>query len=333
MALARLEAQKKDMSDKTIKIPSAKKLNTIREILVEDEEFRFPRVKLDRDKPRYHLPEPLEDDDENVEIAPTFRAVVLLARKNFYQSEEDKKAGKEKKEKRELYILREGEYLPEMVYVNPTSLRPWREFLAPIVQSGREYAHVLVEFGAEKVASKTTGFKWQKFTFKEVRSLSEEEIEYVNELREMVSGRVRTYVDDDALADIEDQALGEVKPKVDDDEDEDPKKHSAKAKSRIENDDDEDEEPPKKKRKSEDEDEDLPKKKKKSEDDEDEDLPKGKSKAKELDDEDEDDEEPPKKKKSTLEDDEDDDLDELVGKKKPESKGKKKAASLEEDDD
>lgn len=319
------------MSDELkIKIPSAKKLNTIRELLVEDEEFRFPRVKLDRDKPRFHLPEPLEDDDENVEIKPTFRAVVLIAKKNFYQSEEDKREGKPAKEKRELYIIREGKYLPELVYVNPTSIRPWRELLAPIVQSGRSYHHVLVEFGAEKVTSKQTGFKWMKFTFKEVRSLTEEEAEYMDELREMVSSRVRTYVDDSALADIEDQALGEFKPKMteDDEEDYDPKKHSAKAKAKIENDDedekienvDEDEKP-------------KAKKKAKIDDDDDEELPKGKSKAKELADDDDEDEKPKAKKKSKFDDDDDDeDLDDLVGKKKS-SSGKNKAASLDDEDD
>jgi hypothetical protein len=330
----------------SIRIPKAKTQNKLRVLLTEDEEFRFPRVKLDRDKPRFILPAPLEDDEDNTESKPTFKAVVLVAKKNFFQSEQDKKEGKDPKEKRALYILREGQIVPELVYVNPTSLRAWRELIAAISNRGGEYYHVLVEFSAEKVVSKTTDFKWMKFLFKEAGTLTEEEIEYINELRPLVEGRIREYTDDSQLADIEDKALGEERPKAkeDDDDEEDPKRHSKKAKSKLENDDDEDEdedEKPKKKAKSkpadDDDDEDeAPKKKAKAKaksDDDDEDLPKGKAKAKQLDDDDDDEDEAPKKKAKSkpADDDDDDDADELVGKKKP--KGKAKAADLEDDDE
>jgi hypothetical protein len=211
------------MSEETLKLklPTAAKLEQIREALVEDEDWRFGRIKIDGKKPRYELPAPTREDADNVEIAKEFHGVVLVAKKNFYQSDEDKEAGKEKREKRALYVLRTGKYLPELMYISPTALQNWRMFVKQVVENDLGYFDVLVEFTAEQVKSRTTGFVWSKAKFSIVRSLTEEERTHVATMRELVLSRVQEYEDSDKLAEYEERALKADRVKVDTDEGDD----------------------------------------------------------------------------------------------------------------
>ena len=197
------------MADDTLKLrlPNAAKLEQIREAIQEDEDWRFGRLKLDGKKPRFELPTPTKDDPDNVEIAKDFCGVVVVAKKNFYQSEEDKTNNVAPKEKRALYILRTGKYMPELMYVSPSALRNWLGFAKEVVQNQLQYFDVMISFTAEQVKSKNTGFVWSKPKFAISRVLTEAEKAHIATLREWVLGKVQDYEDTAKLAEYEDQAL------------------------------------------------------------------------------------------------------------------------------
>jgi len=217
------------MSDELkLRLPSDTKLEQIRGVLAEDEDWRFGRVRLDGKKPRFELPAPTKDEPDNVEIEKTFYGVVLVAKKNYYQSDEDKEAGNEPKEKRALYILRVGKYMPELLYVSPTAIRNWKYFARDVVQSDKTYYEVLCEFSAEQIRGKQ--YTWSKPTFKLSRTLTETEATYVKVIRELVEARVKEYDNNAELDKYEDTALAvDRTPPTDDDikEEDIPKRQSA----------------------------------------------------------------------------------------------------------
>ena len=314
------------MSEDTLKlkIPTTEtKMERIREALQEDEDWRFGKIKLDGKKPRFELPAPTSDEPDNVDISATFHGVVLVAKKNFYQSDEDKEAGKDAKEKRALYILRTGKYMPELMYVSPTALRNWFTFVKNVVDNNLNYFDVMVEVSAEQVKSKNTGFVWSKPKFAIARSLSEEEQTYIATLRDWVLSRVQEYEDTANLAKYEEQALSVDKPKIASDEDMDEVKSSKKSRAAIE---EEDEEPkPKKKAAPAEEEEEVTKKsKRKPAEEEEEEEPKPKKKAAPAEEEEE---EPKPKKKKAVEEEEEE---ETTTKK---SAGRAGYPNLDEDDE
>jgi len=339
--------------DEKLRLPSTKKMLSIKELLEEDEDYRFNRIKVHRTKPRFELPDPTDDDRDNVATKPTFKAVVLVARKNFFQGQDEKDKGQDPKEKRALYVLRPGKLMPELLYINPTSLINWKSFAKAVVQSGNSLFGVMCEFSAEFINNKKSGFSWNKVKFAIDRTLTPEELEHAVEMRTLVDQRVKDYEDTSDLDKYEDQLLGN---EADDDDVQD--KHSKKARRQIEDDEDDDpkaKKPGAKGKKGkpdpddddDDEEEVKPKGKKASkpdpdddDDDEEEVKPKGKKAAKkpDLEDDDDDDEEEvkPKGKKSgsaALDlDDDDDDLEELTDKKKA-AKGKKGKPDPDDDDD
>lgn len=224
------------MSTDSVRIANATQAERMREIFTEDEDFRMPRIKLDRDKPRFHIAAPTKEDPEATESTPSFKGVIVLVRKNYYQSEEDKEEGKDPKEKRALYIVRNGKIMPEVLYISPTALRNWKQFVASLVRSGQNYYTVMTEFAAEQAHSKNTGYKWMKPTFKEVRTLTEEEQSQVEATRELVDARIREYESMDELDNLEEQALSGGKSELDPQE-----TRSANAAASVEEHEEEDE--------------------------------------------------------------------------------------------
>jgi hypothetical protein len=195
------------LSDETmkLKLPSDTKLEQIREVLQDDEDWRFGRVKMDGKKPRFELPAPTKDEPDNIEIATKFCGVVLVAKKNFYQSDEDKEAGNEPKEKRALYILRLDRYMPELMYVSPTAIRNWKYFARDVVQGGKNYYEVICEFSAEQIRGKN--YTWSKPKFAIAHTLTDGENAHVQTMRELVMARVQEFESNAELDDYEDQAL------------------------------------------------------------------------------------------------------------------------------
>lgn len=188
-----------------VRLPSENRLEKIREVLAEDEDWRFGRINIDSKKPRFELPAPTEDAPDNIELAAKFHAVVLLAKKNFYQSDEDKEAGIDPKEKRALYILRCGKNMPELMYVSPTAVRNWKYFAKEVVQNGNAYYGVMCEISAEQIKGKQ--YTWSKPKFAIARTLDEAEAAHILIMRELVAGRVVEYEDNAELDKYEDEAL------------------------------------------------------------------------------------------------------------------------------
>lgn len=324
----------------------ATKMEALRENILEDEDFRFPRVKLDGKKPRYEVPAPVKGDPDNCEIESSFQAVVLLAKKNFYQSDEDKEAGKDPKEKRALYILRLGRYVPDLFYLSPTAVRNWKYFVRDIVKGGHEYFGVLVEFTAEVV--KGDKYTWSKPKFSVVRPLTDKEYAHVSELREIISERVSQWEADADLDKYEDEALS-VDRKGDRVEEVDEDRQMRKRQADVEDDDDTPAAPVGgRKRKSDDDEEDeKPRRaasRKQEDDDEEDEKPRSRSRSRKDDDDDEEDEKPKSRSRSRKQED-DDDLEDAKPKgksrksdddeedEKPAGKGRGGYPSLDDDDE
>jgi hypothetical protein len=223
-----------------IKIPSSDRFARLADSLQNDDDFRFPRIKLNRDKPRYEIPAPTSEDRDAIKSSPTFTGVVTLARKNFYISDEDKEAGKQPTEKRELYVLRSGRITPELIYANPTSLKAWRTFVKQCINQDQKFFTVLCEFSAERIKSQKTGFSWNKMKFSIVRVLDEDELAHVLEVRALVDARVKVYEDDDELAKVEEEAITEGRQRGGDPIDQ----HSKATTAELEEEDEEEEAPP-----------------------------------------------------------------------------------------
>jgi transcriptional regulator with XRE-family HTH domain len=223
-----------------VRIPSVKKLEQITNVFENDEDYKFNTIKANRDKPRFELIAPTADDPDNIEITTTFDAVILKAEKNFYQSPEDKQAGKPVVEKRVLYVLRNTKFYPEVVYLNPTSLRPWKTLVMSILREGGRYYDVLVRFSLERVKSAATGYNWNKYKFEVLRSLTDEEREHIAKIKPMAEARIRTYETDEDLDKYEEEALNEGRPTAV----ADPAEAHAKATNKALDDDDESVAPP-----------------------------------------------------------------------------------------
>ena len=210
-----------------LRIPNAANREVVRQRLIEDEDFRIPKIKLGTDDPpRFTIPAPTEDDPDNILSAKGFTAVVVAARPNLFKDKN--KPEEEPKERRALYIVRAGNvngetgktdggsYLPDLIYASPSSLRPWKEFCAllspkfpnmksPVVPKGTPYQHVLVRFTGKRV--KTDKFTWNKLEFTPIRVLDEKEIAWITELTPMVEGSIRTYETNDSLDAAEDDVV------------------------------------------------------------------------------------------------------------------------------
>lgn len=217
-----------------VRIGTANQMERARIALTEDEDFRFQKVKLNKgEKPRFEIAAPTNEDPDAILTPKTITCVVALARKNFYQSEDDKKADKPAKEKRALYIIRDEKILPDVLYVSPTSLKVWQKFVYDMKLKERAYHEVLVEIGGEHVKSKTTGFDWNKLTFKEIRPLTAEEHTQVQAIAELVLAKVKVYESSDEYAAAEEEAINGPAA-TERDEDESQEHRSATARERIE---------------------------------------------------------------------------------------------------
>lgn len=209
-----------------IKLPKEQKRAEIITVLTEDEDWSFNRVKLNRDKPRIEVANPSKEDPDNVDMVKVIQGVCLLAKKNFYQSQEDKEAGKAPTEKRSLYLVRSDKRLPELMFISPSGLRNWGKFCSEVAKQDLRVNEVLIEIGAEGAANKAKGFKWSKPTFRVIRELEQDEKDWVNQLTEAVEERAAQYDEyNEDYSQAEEQAAGiksDKPPVVKDNDDDDP---------------------------------------------------------------------------------------------------------------
>ena len=76
-----------------IRIPSEENANKLLNVINTDDDFRFPRLKLDKGNAKWLIPAPTASDKDETEAVRSFEAVVLFFRKNFYATPEEKNAG------------------------------------------------------------------------------------------------------------------------------------------------------------------------------------------------------------------------------------------------
>jgi hypothetical protein len=335
-----------DVSTLKVRIPKAEKTAAMIEIIREDEDFRFDYIQVDHDDRLFKLPIPNTDDTEEVKV---FYGVILHFRPI--------PAKDDRKEKRELTLLRCGKIMPEQLYLSNAGLWLWKGFMKQLTdQHITHVARVLVKFKAVEGKSGDGKHTFTKVELSIVRELEDRELDYVMNIVPIVAARIKKYTGssaeeleaaENALMDPEYQRATAAKK---DEADERQEKAAKSTRARIEDDEDDDEPPakkPKKKPAEDDDDEDEPKpksKKKPVEDDDDDDEPpakKPKKKAADDDDDDDEDEPKPKSKKKPVEDDDDDDDEPVTRKPKkngkkaeePVSKGKGKYPDIDDDDD
>ena len=241
-----------------LRLPSEAKLKGIRKLMVEDEDWKLARIAMDPSKrPRFSLPMPTLDEPDNVEIEKSFRGVILTYRKSSPPlTDEEKEAGKEPVETRALYILREGQWVPDIMYVgsrSKTSLRNWKQFAFDNKLTAKNCCQYLVEFTAEQI--KWKAYVWSRPKFAVVRPLTEEELAHIEIMQELVQSQIKEYESTSELDRYEEESLAAGSLKVDavvkeediakhkraaldDDEDEAPVVKAKKATSKVEEDED-----------------------------------------------------------------------------------------------
>jgi hypothetical protein len=92
---------------------------------------------------------------------------------NKFGSSEDGK-GKACKQKRRVYILREGEALPLILTIPTTSLPDFSKYVMRLLSRGQKSCSVVTKFGLRKTQS-TGGITYSQLTFAADRTLSPEE--------------------------------------------------------------------------------------------------------------------------------------------------------------
>jgi hypothetical protein len=202
------------MSETFVRLPSDRRLQRIIEDLT-DEKYISPIIKTGRDNGKIELPEPTEDDATNTDTVKSFEGVILYVKPfKFYDAEKKREV-----EKRLLYVLRPGKWMPERFYLSEsTSLYNFRPWAVALHKDGINPLEVVVKFIGEKATSKNNDFTWTKIKFEAGERLTEAEIEHLNELRPLVEKAANRFVNNDEMADIEAEMFGAAKsnrPEVD----------------------------------------------------------------------------------------------------------------------
>jgi len=129
--------------------------------------------------------------------------------------------GKACQNRRHLYILREGEYLPMLLSLPATSLPVMREYTKTLIRTGCSSDTVVTRFALQKATSKDKGkdengkdkgnILYSQVKLKKERALTAEECAYIKKLAEQVKAYSKTApVTDDASDIAVDPDTGEV---------------------------------------------------------------------------------------------------------------------------
>lgn len=117
--------------------------------------------------------------------------------------------GKACKNKRRLYILREGELIPIMMVLPNGSVKDFSIYIKRLLAKGKKSSSVVTRFSLKKV-SNATGVAYSQAQFAVDRVLTPEEIPYINQMCEQIKGLASRVVYDDTPADTVDPVTGEV---------------------------------------------------------------------------------------------------------------------------
>ena len=184
---------------------AADKLAAYADMILTDDEFRFGRIKQDTKNGRFSIPDPQPGDPDNIRMVKDFRGVVVHFEKNFFLSDEDKAAGKAPKEKRVLYILRDGSSEVEIMYLSPSSTYRWDATVTALSKKELHPRSVEIEFTGAHV--KTPQYEYYVTECKDCGVLSEEDADYILELASPVYERSQRYKATPADASAVDAAI------------------------------------------------------------------------------------------------------------------------------
>lgn len=120
----------------------------------------------------------------------------------FSQFESDPKGGKGQwcKEMRAIFLLREDTFLPTVMFLPPTSLGPFDDYLLRLATYGIPYNSVVIKFGLEKEKN-AKGDAYNKVSLTQSRRLSDEEYERVKSYTAQIKPALeKVKVDEDAYS-------------------------------------------------------------------------------------------------------------------------------------
>ena len=99
----------------------------------------------------------------------------------------DPSGGKACKNKRRLYILREGELIPILLTLPVGSMREFGNYIKRLLAKGKRPSGVVTRFSLKK-ANNAGGIAYSQAQFAVARVLTPEEIPYINAMAEQVKG-------------------------------------------------------------------------------------------------------------------------------------------------
>jgi len=123
--------------------------------------------------------------------------------------------GKACKNKRRIFILREGEVFPIMLSLPTGSLKEFTNFVRRLVTKGKR-SHTLVTKISLKKATSSTGIQFSQAVFSIKRNLTEDEVSavlpLVDHIKELSKNIALDLDSDNAASFIVDEETGEIKP-------------------------------------------------------------------------------------------------------------------------
>ena len=117
--------------------------------------------------------------------------------------------GKACKNKRRIYILREGELIPILLTLPSGSMRDFSVYVKRLLAKGKKSSSVVTKFSLQK-ATNANGIVYSKAQFAVDRALTPEEIPYIASMAEQVKSFATRVNYDDASAEMIDPETGEV---------------------------------------------------------------------------------------------------------------------------
>ena len=117
--------------------------------------------------------------------------------------------GKACKNKRRIYILREGELIPILLTLPSGSMRDFSVYVKRLLAKGKKSNSVVTKFSLQK-ATNANGIVYSKAQFAVDRTLTPEEIPYIASMAEQVKSFATRVNYDEASAEMIDPETGEV---------------------------------------------------------------------------------------------------------------------------
>jgi len=118
--------------------------------------------------------------------------------------------GKACKNKRRVYLLREGELIPLLLTLPTSSMKPFGAYVKRLLSRGRKTSAVVTRFSLQK-ATNAGGIAYAQAQFSVVRPLTGEELPYIAAMAEQVKAfAARVGYEEEFAAEIVDPETGEI---------------------------------------------------------------------------------------------------------------------------